>query len=131
MKPGWSQFISSSTKLNMRFLIGNLWSKIFKRLLENTVSTKENLSTAVRESWNQFERECYFSFVKSTPERIKAVIKAQGGSTEIIERSINCLSEKLVPMCIGLVKSMPEKIEVVLHIDLRPGWAVKIGNAPV
>ena len=47
-------------------------------------ATKENLLTAIRESWNHFDKEYYFELVKSMPERIKVVKKAQRGETNTI-----------------------------------------------
>ena len=41
-------------------------------------STKEDLLTAIQESWNHFDKEYCFKLMKSMSKRIKAVMKIQG-----------------------------------------------------
>lgn len=44
---------------------------------EKVPSTKDILTT-VQESWNSFDKRYCFELMKSMPERIKVVIKAEG-----------------------------------------------------
>ena len=43
-------------------------SKLKRMLYEKASSTKEDLLTAIRESWNHSAKECCFKFVKSMKE---------------------------------------------------------------
>ena len=49
---------------------------------DKATSCKANLSTAIRESWNQLDEEYGYSLVKSMSQRIQGVIKARGGATK-------------------------------------------------
>ena len=62
----------------------------FKKIIpKKAPMIKEYLLTAIRESWNHFDKGYYFKLVKSLAERIKAVIKAQRGVTNSIFLSMN------------------------------------------
>ena len=66
---------------------------------EKALSTKEDLLTAISESWNNFDKEYCFKLVNTIPERIKTVIKAQGRSIETLERrSITYHFQTLEPL---------------------------------
>ena len=43
---------------------------------------KQNLLTAIQESWNHFDKEYYSKLVKSMPKKIKVGIKARGGAAK-------------------------------------------------
>ena len=49
---------------------------------KKVLSTKEDLLTAIWESWNFFDKEYFTKLMKPMLERIKAVIKAWGGTTK-------------------------------------------------
>lgn len=48
--------------------IENVWWKLEKRVHDKAPSCKAELSTAIRESWNQIDEEYSFSLVKSMPQ---------------------------------------------------------------
>lgn len=62
--------------------IGNLWWKLKKLVHDKAPSCKADLSTVIREGWNQLDEEYCFSLVKSMLQRIQAVTKARGGPTK-------------------------------------------------
>jgi transposase len=63
-------------------IIENVWSEIKRKLSSKTLKTKEELKEAVLYIWNN---EITLDFIKklyeSIPKRVKACLKAKGGST--------------------------------------------------
>ena len=49
---------------------------------EEAPFTKEDLLIVIWKSWNNFDKEYCFKFVKSMPQRTKAIIKAWGVVTK-------------------------------------------------
>ena len=49
---------------------------------EIALSIKEDLLRVIQEKWNQFDKEYCFKLKKSMFERIKAEIKAWGGTAK-------------------------------------------------
>ena len=45
-------------------------------MINETVSPNKDLSTAIRNCWDNFDKEQSFKLIRSIPERIYAVIKA-------------------------------------------------------
>ena len=54
----------------------------FFKMVHKKVPFTEDLLTAIQERWNHLHKERYFKLVKSIPERIKILIKSQGGATK-------------------------------------------------
>ena len=56
------------------------WNGMFGRVegqyTTKAGSTKEDLLTVIRDSWNSFDKEYCFKLVKCMPERIKIIIKS-------------------------------------------------------
>ena len=47
-------------------------------MMHEKVPSNKDLLTAIRQNWNLFDKEHCFKLVKSMPERVQAVIDAQG-----------------------------------------------------
>uniref|UniRef100_A0A3Q1FU03 Uncharacterized protein n=1 Tax=Acanthochromis polyacanthus TaxID=80966 RepID=A0A3Q1FU03_9TELE len=62
--------------------IKNLRWKLKKMVHDTAPACKADLATAIRESWSEIDEEYCLSLVKSMPQRLKAFIKARGGTTK-------------------------------------------------
>ena len=64
--------------------IENVWHHIKEVVAKNhtTITSKDELRRTVLKIWNEFPQDKWNYLVESMPDRMKAVIKAKGGSTK-------------------------------------------------
>lgn len=62
--------------------IEHLWEELKRRVRKTEVSTKEELKARVTEEWNNIPREVTRKLVHSMPNRLRAIIKANGYATK-------------------------------------------------
>jgi transposase len=62
--------------------IENLWATLKKNVWQHKCTTKESFKKIVRNEWAKIEPALCEKLVCSMPKRVRAVIKAQGGTTK-------------------------------------------------
>lgn len=62
--------------------IEHLWEELKRRVRKTEVSSKEQLKARVTEGWNNIPREVTRKLVHSMPNRLRAIIKANGYATK-------------------------------------------------
>ena len=60
----------------------NLWQIVKKKLKGKTYKNKDDLWNDFENAWNEIPLDIVVSLVKSMPNRINAVIRANGGHTK-------------------------------------------------
>lgn len=60
--------------------IENLWHILKENVRKHKISTKEALKQKIRDEWESISPDVCLKLVSSMPKRVKAVIKAKGGS---------------------------------------------------
>uniref|UniRef100_A0A672HJ18 Tc1-like transposase DDE domain-containing protein n=1 Tax=Salarias fasciatus TaxID=181472 RepID=A0A672HJ18_SALFA len=63
--------------------IENLWWKLKKMVRSKAPTCKDDLATAIKDSWPQIDEEYCLSLIKSSePQRLQVVRKVKGGATK-------------------------------------------------